>query len=165
MSANKAKKKQQAQSDAGRTIALNRKARHNFFIEEEFEAGIVLKGTEVKSLRAGEANIAESYAEAKDGEINLINCYIKEYEQGNRFNHNSRRPRKLLLHKREINKIIGAVQKKGATLVPLSLYFNHKNIVKLKLGLAKGKKLHDKRETEKARDWSREKSRLMKNSY
>jgi len=143
-------------------VAVNRKARHNYFIEEEFEAGIVLTGTEVKSLRAGEANITDSYAEAKQGEIFLVNAYIKEYEMGNRFNHDARRPRKLLLHRRQVNQIAGAIQRKGKTLVPLSIYFNDKNRIKLQIGLASGKKLHDKRATEKERDWNRQKSRLLK---
>jgi len=145
-----------------KTIAVNRKARYNYFIEEDFEAGIVLTGTEVKSLRAGEANITESYAEAKMGEIFLVNAYIKEYEMGNRFNHDARRPRKLLLHRRQVNKIAGAIQRKGKTLVPLSIYFNEKNRVKVQIGLASGKKAHDKRATEKERDWNREKGRLLK---
>lgn len=161
-----AKKKSSSESKSGnKTIALNRKARYNYFIEEDFEAGIVLTGTEVKSLRAGEANITDSYAEAKMGEMFLINAYIKEYEMGNRFNHDARRPRKLLLHRREVNKIAAAIQRKGKTLVPLALYFNEKNKVKVKVGLASGKKAHDKRATEKERDWNREKSRLMKDNY
>jgi len=148
--------------DRNNTIAQNRKARYNFYIEQDFEAGIVLCCTEVKSLRAGEANITDAYAEAKMGEIFLINAYIKEYEMGNRYNHEARRPRKLLLHRREVNKIAAAIQRKGKTLIPLSLYFNDKNRVKVKIGLASGKKAHDKRATEKERDWNREKSRLMK---
>ncbi len=160
-----AKAKSSGKSKSGNnTIALNRKARYNYFIEEDFEAGIVLTGTEVKSLRAGEANITDSYAEAKMGEIFLINAYIKEYEMGNRFNHDARRPRKLLMHRREVNKIAAAIQRKGKTLVPLALYFNEKNKVKVKVGLASGKKAHDKRATEKERDWNREKSRLMKDN-
>lgn len=145
-----------------KVIALNRKARHNYFIEEEFEAGIVLQGTEVKSLRDGEANIGDSYADTKGGEIFLVNAHIKEYEKANRFNHNARRPRKLLLHRREINKLAAAVQRKGLALIPLKLFFNDKNRVKIMIGLGKGKKLHDKRATDKARDWNRQKSRLMK---
>lgn len=143
-------------------ISDNRKARFNFEIEEVFEAGIELKGTEVKSLRNGKANIAESYAAEYRGEIWIYNVYIPEYTQGNRFNHEPRRPRKLLLHKREINKLAGAVQKEGKTIVPLKLYFNEDGRAKLEIALAKGKKLHDKRETEKKRDWQREKSRIMK---
>ncbi|MCF8475189.1 MAG: SsrA-binding protein SmpB [Emcibacter sp.] len=147
-----------------RTIALNRKARYNYHIEEDFEAGIVLLGTEVKSLRAGEANITDSFAEAKMGELFLVNAYIKEYEMGNRFNHDARRPRKLLMHRREVNKIASAIQRKGKTLVPLSIYFNDKNRIKVKIGLATGKKDHDKRATEKERDWNREKGRLLKDN-
>ncbi|VAV90958.1 tmRNA-binding protein SmpB, partial [hydrothermal vent metagenome] len=120
--------------------------------------------TEVKSLRAGEANITDAYAEAKMGEIFLINAYIKEYEMGNRHNHEARRPRKLLLHRREVNRIAAAIQRKGKTLVPLSLYFNDKNRVKVKIGLASGKKSHDKRATEKERDWNRQKNRLLKDN-
>ncbi len=163
MAKSKSSDKSKDKSRGGKkTIAVNRKARYNYFIEEDFEAGIVLTGTEVKSLRAGEANITESYAEAKMGEIFLVNAYIKEYEMGNRFNHDARRPRKLLLHRRQVNKIAGAIQRKGKTLVPLSIYFNDKNRVKVQIGLASGKKAHDKRATEKERDWNREKGRLLK---
>lgn len=144
------------------SIADNRKARFNYHIEEEFEAGLVLSGTEVKSLRAGEANIADSYAEIKNNEAWLINAHIPEFSHGNRFNHNTRRPRKLLLHVREINKMRGAVEKEGMTLVPLRLYFNDRGRAKILIGIAKGKKLHDKREDQKQRDWQRQKSRLMK---
>ena len=157
-----AKKPKKPEKSNNRTIALNRKARYNYHIEEDFEAGIVLTGTEVKSLRAGEANITDSFAEARMGELFLVNAYIKEYAMGNRFNHEARRARKLLMHRREVNRIAAAIQRKGRTLVPLALYFNDKNRVKVKLGLAVGKKLHDKRATEKDRDWNRQKSRLMK---
>ena len=145
-----------------RIAADNRKARHNYFIEDTVEAGIALTGTEVKSLRNGKANIAESYAEEKDGEIWLVNSYIPEYLQGNRFNHSPRRPRKLLLHRREINKLAGAVQRQGKTLVPLKLYFTEKGRAKVELGLAKGKQAHDKRQAVKERDWKRQQGRLMK---
>jgi SsrA-binding protein len=148
---------------AYKLIAQNRKARHNYHIEEEFEAGIVLTGSEVKSLRAGESNITDSYAEVKDGEMFLINSYIKEYEQANRFNHSSRRVRKLLLHRKEINKMMAAVQRKGMTIVTLKLYFNNQNRCKVLLGLARGKKLHDKRASDKEKDWNRQKERLLKN--
>ena len=144
-------------------VSDNRKARFNFEIEDVLEVGIELKGTEVKSLRTGKANIGESYAAEYQGEIWIYNVYIPEYLQGNRFNHEPRRPRKLLLHRREIGKLAGAVQKEGKTIVPLKLYFNDKGRAKLELALAKGKKLHDKRETEKKRDWQREKSRILKN--
>ena len=161
-----AKSKPSDKSKSGnRNIALNRKARYNFHIEEDFEAGIILTGTEVKSLRSGEANITDAFAEAKMGELFLINAYIKEYEMGNRHNHEARRPRKLLMHRKEMNKIAAAIQRKGKTLVPLALYFNDKNKVKVKIGLAVGKKAHDKRATEKERDWNREKGRLMKENY
>jgi SsrA-binding protein len=142
-------------------IAQNRRARFDYFIEETFEAGIVLTGTEVKSLREGHANIAESYATEKNGEIWLINSYIAEYAAG-RDNHEPRRARKLLLHKREIEKLTGGIQRQGMTMVPLALYFNARGIAKLRLGLARGKKLHDKRETTKQRDWAREKARLLR---
>ena len=147
---------------AGKIAADNRKARHNYFIEETFEAGIALTGTEVKSLRGGHATIGESYAQPKDGEIFLINAYIPEYTEGNRFNHEPRRVRKLLLHKRQIARLSQAVDREGMTLVPLKIVFNAKGRAKVELGLAKGKKLHDKRDTEKKRDWEREKGRLMR---
>ena len=145
-----------------RLIAENRRARYDYFIEEAVEAGIVLTGTEVKSLREGRANIAESYASEQNGEIFLINAYIPEYLQANRLNHETRRPRKLLLHKREANKLIGAIQREGMTLVPLRIYFNDRGRAKLELALARGKKLHDKRETEKSRDWESQKGRLLR---
>ena len=145
-----------------RVVADNRKARFNYFIDETLEAGVALTGTEVKSLRQGKATIGESYADTRGGEIWLINSNIPEYQQANRFNHAPKRPRKLLLHRSQINKLIGAVEREGMTLVPLKLYFNDKGRAKVELALAKGKKLHDKRETEKKRDWSREKGRLMR---
>lgn len=147
---------------ARRRVAENRKARYNYFIEQEIEAGIALVGTEVKSLRAGHANINEAYAEVRDGEVFLVNAHIPEYEFGNRYNHAARRPRKLLLHKREIDRLAGAVQRQGYTLVPLSIYFNDRGRAKVNLGLAKGKQMHDKRATEKERDWQREKARVLK---
>jgi SsrA-binding protein len=142
--------------------AENRKARFNYAIEDTFEAGVALTGTEVKSIRAGKATIAESYADARDGEIWLVNATIPEYLQGNRFNHAPKRRRKLLLHRRQINKLIGAIEREGMTLIPLKLYFNERGRAKLEVALAKGKKLHDKRETEKKRDWNREKGRLLR---
>ncbi|MGK2286763.1 SsrA-binding protein SmpB [Pedomonas sp. V897] len=145
-----------------KVVAENRKARFEYFIEDTFEAGIALQGTEVKSLRFGEGNITESYAEVKDGEVWLINANIPEYAFGNRENHQPRRPRKLLLHGREINKLHGAVNRQGMTLVPLSIYFNDRGRAKVELALAKGKKLHDKRETAKERDWQRDKARLLR---
>lgn len=142
--------------------ALNRRARHEYSIEDSLEVGIVLTGSEVKALREGRANIAESYARVVDGEIFLINAHIPEYKQAGQFNHEPRRPRKLLLHGRQIDRLAGAVQREGMTLVPLKLYFNDRGIAKLELGLGKGKKLHDKRQSEKARDWDRQRSRLMR---
>jgi SsrA-binding protein len=148
--------------ESGKLVAENRKARFNFDIEEKLEAGIVLTGSEVKSLRAGRANIAESYATEEGGELYLINAHIAEYAGAARDGHAPTRPRKLLLHAREIARLIGAVNRQGMTLVPLKLYFNARGIAKVQLGLAKGKKLHDKRDTEKKRDWERQKGRLMR---
>jgi SsrA-binding protein len=145
-----------------KTIAENRRARYDFFIEETLEAGIMLTGTEVKSLRVGRANIAESYAAVEHGEIVLVNADIPPYGQANRFNHEPRRPRKLLLHAKQIGKLIGAVQREGSTLIPMRLYFNEKGRAKLELALAKGKKLHDKREATAERDWQRDKARLLR---
>src|SRR5262245_19390338 len=145
-----------------RVVADNRKARFNYEIGEVIEAGIALTGTEVKSMRAGKATIAESYADARGGELWLVNANISEYLQGGRFNHAPKRTRKLLLHKRQINKLIGAVEREGMTLVPLKLYFNEKGRAKIELALARGKKLHDKRETEKKRSWDRERGRLLR---
>lgn len=143
-------------------VAENRKARYNFAIEDNFEAGLMLTGTEVKSLRNGKANIAESYVSFEDDELWLINCHVPEYLQANRFNHEPRRRRKLLMSKREIIRLSHAIARDGMTVVPLKLYFNDRGIAKLEIALAKGKKNHDKRETEKKRDWNREKSRLLR---
>jgi SsrA-binding protein len=152
-----------AKTDPSRKIvADNRKARFNYEIGEVIEAGIALMGSEVKSLRAGKANIGESYAAARDGELWLLNANITEYKQAGRFNHAPKRARKLLLHKRQINKLIGAVEREGMTVVPLKLYFNEKGRAKIEIALARGKKLHDKRETEKKRSWDRERGRLMR---
>ena len=145
-----------------RVVADNRKARFNYFIEDSMEAGLALTGTEVKSLRVGKAAIAEAYADPRGGEIWLLNSNIPEYLQASRFNHAPKRPRKLLLHRREIAKLIGAVERQGMTLVPLKLYFNAKGRAKIELALARGKKLHDKRETEKKRSWERERGRLLR---
>src|ERR1044072_5487792 len=142
--------------------AENRKARFHYAIDETFEAGVALTGSEVKSLRAGKASIAESYAATRDGELWLFNSNISEYKQAGRFNHAPKRPRKLLLHKRQINKLIGAVEREGMTVLPLKLYFNARGRAKVEVALAKGKKLHDKRETSKKRDWSRERGRLLR---
>src|SRR5215472_11042167 len=148
--------------DGTKIIADNRKARHAYAIDSVLEAGIVLTGSEVKSLRNGKATIGESYAQAKDGEIFLVNAYIPEYTQASRFNHEPKRARKLLVHKREAAKPAAAIQREGMTLIPLRLYFNPKGVAKIELGIAKGKKIHDKRETEKKRDWQRDKARLMR---
>jgi SsrA-binding protein len=145
-----------------KVVAENRRARFDYFIEQVFEAGIALTGTEVKSLRFGEGSIAESYAEVKEGEVWLINANVPEFSHGNRHNHEPKRPRKLLLKEREINKMHGAVARQGMTLVPLSVYFNGRGRAKVELALAKGKKDHDKRETIKERDWKREQSRLLR---
>ena len=148
--------------DKQKIVAENRRARFDYAIEETYEAGVALTGTEVKSLRFGEGSIAESYAEVKEGEIWLINANIPEFSHGNRFNHEPKRPRKLLLHEREIEKMIGAVERKGMTLVPLSVYFNGRGRAKVELALDKGKQTHDKRQTVKDRDWQRDKARLMR---
>jgi SsrA-binding protein len=145
-----------------RVVADNRKARFNYEIGEVFEAGIALTGTEVKSLRQGKATIAESYADARGGEIWLVNANISEYLQGGRFNHAPKRPRRLLLHRHQINKLVGAVEREGMTLVPLKLYFNEKGRAKIEIALARGKKLYDKREAEKKRSWERERGRLLR---
>ncbi len=147
---------------ANKLIAENRRARFDYFLEQTYEAGLSLTGTEVKALREGRANIAESYASAEGRELVLINAYIPEYGPANQFNHDPRRPRKLLLHRKEIDKMLGAVQRDGRTLVPTKLYFNDKGRVKLELALAKGKKAHDKREVAAERDWKREQGRLMR---
>jgi SsrA-binding protein len=145
-----------------RVIADNRKARFNYEIGEVFEAGIALTGSEVKSLRQGKASIGESYADARGGDIWLVNANIPEYLQAGRFNHVPKRPRRLLLHRRQINKLSGAVEREGMTLVPLKLYFNEKGRAKIELALARGKKLYDKRQTEKKRSWERERGRLLR---
>lgn len=148
--------------DGTKLVAENRKARHEFFIGERFEAGIVLLGSEVKSLRVGQSNISESYASFEDGGLWLINSYIAEYKGAALFQHEPRRRRRLLMHANELAKLQLAIERKGMTIVPLELYFNARGIAKVQLGLASGKKLHDKRETEKKRDWNREKARLMR---
>jgi SsrA-binding protein len=151
-----------AEFDKVKTVAENRRARYDFYIEDKYEAGIMLTGTEVKSLRFGEGSIAESYAEVKSDGIWLINANIPEFSHGNRFNHEPKRPRKLLLNVREINKMHAAVSREGMTLVPLSVYFNARGRAKVELALAKGKKAPDKRATEKERDWKREQGRIMR---
>jgi SsrA-binding protein len=147
---------------AGKLIAENRRARFDYFLEDSVEAGIMLTGTEVKSLRTGRANIAESYAGVEGREIMLINADIPPYGHANRFNHEPRRHRKLLLHRKQIDRMIAAVQREGRTIIPVKLYWNDKGVAKIELALAKGKKLHDKRETEANRDWARDKARLMR---
>ena len=146
----------------GKLIAENRKARYNYEIVDKIEAGLVLTGSEVKSLRVGKATIAESYASDEGGELYLINAHIAEYRGAARDGHAPTRPRKLLLHAREMGRLLGAIQREGMTLIPLRLYFNARGIAKIQLGLGKGKKLHDKRQTEKTRDWERQKGRLMR---
>ncbi|MGQ0558231.1 MAG: SsrA-binding protein SmpB [Sphingosinicella sp.] len=148
--------------DKKKVVAENRRARFEFSIEEKFEAGIALTGTEVKSLRFGQGSIAESYAEVKEGEVWLINSNVPEFRHGNRFNHEPKRARKLLLNAREVRKLFGAVAREGMTLVPLSLYFNSRGRAKVELALAKGRKLHDKREHEKSKDWKKEQGRLLR---
>ena len=143
-------------------IAENRRARFDYFLEDNLEAGIMLLGTEIKALRMGRANIAESYAAVEGREIVLINADNPPYAQANRFNHEPRRPRKLLLHRKQIDRLIGAVQKDGQTIIPLRLYLNDDGKAKLEIALAKGKKLHDKREASADRDWQRDKARLMR---
>jgi SsrA-binding protein len=148
--------------DKTKVVAENRRARFDYFIDERVEAGIALTGTEVKSLRHGEGSIAESYATVEGEEVWLINSHIPEYSHGNRLNHQPRRARKLLLKGREISKLHGAVARQGLTLVPLSIYFNSRGRAKVELALARGKKVHDKRETVKERDWKREQQRLLR---
>jgi len=148
--------------DKKKVVAENRRARFDFYIEDSVEAGIMLTGTEVKALREGKANIAESYASPEDGGIWLINANIPVYSAGNRQNHEPKRRRKLLLHKKEMVRLAQAVERKGHTLIPLRLYFNERGIAKLELGLGKGKKTHDKRDTVKDRDWLRQKQRLLR---
>jgi len=148
--------------ETDKLAAQNRRARHDYFIEDTVEAGVMLLGTEVKSLRAGRASIAEPYAAQQADGLYLVNAYIPEYEAANRLNHAPKRARKLLLHRRELGRLLGAVQREGMTLVPLSIYFNARGIAKVQLGLAKGKRKGDKREAEKERDWSRDRARLLR---
>ena len=144
-------------------VEENRKARHEYEIEDRVEAGLVLMGSEVKSLRAGKASLARAFAGPKDGELYLQNCNIDDYTEANRFGHEPRRARKLLVHKRERNRLMGAVQREGYSLIPMKLYFNERGIAKVQLGLGKGKKKYDKRQVQKERDWNRQKSRLLRN--
>jgi SsrA-binding protein len=149
-------------SNKVKIVAENRRARFDYAIDTVYEAGIALTGTEVKALRFGEGSIAESYAEVKDGQVWLINSNVPEFSHGNRHNHEPKRPRKLLLHEREINKMHGAVMRQGMTLVPLCVYFNARGRAKIELAIAKGRKAHDKREHIKEQDWKREAARLLK---
>ncbi|MCH7539228.1 MAG: SsrA-binding protein SmpB [Proteobacteria bacterium] len=146
----------------GKIAARNRKARHDYLIEDKLEVGIALVGTEVKSLREGRGSITEAYAGEKEGELFLFNAYIPEYQSGHRFGHETRRPRKLLLHRREIDRLGGLIRRTGITLVPLLIYFNDRGIAKVQLAVARGKKKHDKRAAEKEREWQRERARLMR---
>lgn len=148
---------------ARKRVAQNRRARHDYFIEDRMEAGLVLTGTEVKSMRLGRGSIAEAYVADKGGELYLVGAHIPEYEAASRFNHEPRRPRKILVRRREMAKLLGQVRRDGYTLVPLEIYFNERGLAKLEFGLARGKRKVDKRETTKARDWQRQKSRLMRN--
>jgi SsrA-binding protein len=147
---------------ARKVVVENRRARFDYEILETFEAGIALAGSEVKSLRQGRGNLQDAYASVDHGELFLVNAYIPEYSEANRFNHETRRPRKLLLHRREIDRLAGGVLRDGLTIVPLRLFFNPRGRAKAEIALARGKKLHDKRETEKQRSWAREKSRLLR---
>ncbi|MFT5540555.1 MAG: SsrA-binding protein [Alphaproteobacteria bacterium] len=160
--ARKAAKGKGSRAEAQRFVAQNRKARRDFVIEETFEAGVMLMGSEVKGLRAGGANLNEAYARVDDGDLWLINAHIPEYKFSNRDGHTAKRPRKLLLHKRELEKVMGAIKQDGATAVPLSIYFNDRGIAKVELGLARGRRQFEKRELDKKRDWQREQGRLMR---
>ena len=150
------------QRQARQLAAQNRRARHDYFIDDSIEAGIQLAGTEVKALREGRASLQDSYAGEQAGQLYLFNAYIPEYKKAHQFNHETRRPRKLLVHKREMDKLLGAIRRQGVTLVPLAIYFNPRGIAKVDLGLARGKRKVDKRESEKERDWQREKARLLR---
>jgi len=154
--------KKKKKSTPDNVAARNRKARYNYHILEEWEVGICLLGSEVKSLRTGKANIQDSFAEIQDNEVYLLNAYIPEYNKSGQFNHETRRPRKLLLKRKEIKKLTGKLKEKGLTAVPLSIYFNRRGIAKVKLALAQGKANYDKRETIKKRDWERQKARLLR---
>ncbi|QBY01896.1 SsrA-binding protein SmpB [Rhodophyticola sp. CCM32] len=153
----------QTKSDPNyKVIAENRRARYDYAIEDDLEVGIILEGSEVKSLRAGGSNIAESYAAVEEGELWLVNSYIAPYLQAKTFGHEERRRRKLLASRKEVSKLWNATQREGMTLVPLVMYFNHRGLVKMKIGIAKGKKNHDKRASEAKRDWQRQKARLLR---
>src|ERR1700741_3670734 len=147
-----------------RYAAQNRRARHDYVIEDTLEAGLVLQGSEVKVLRTGQASIAEAYADAQAGELFLVNANIPEYQAAKHFSHQPRRPRKLLLHRKEMNKLLGAIRREGMTVVPLSIYFNERGRAKVELGLARGKRKADKRQAEKQRDWQRSRARILRGS-
>jgi len=157
-----AKKKKKGVDAGRRVVADNRKARRNYDILDVFEAGIMLAGSEVKSLRSGKASLGESYAAVEGSELFLVNAHIPEYRQSGRFNHEPKRPRKLLLHRREIDRLVAAVQRDGMTIIPLKLYFNDRGMAKLEIATARGRKLHDKRQVDKERSWKREQARLMR---
>ena len=142
--------------------AQNRKARHDYFIDENIEAGLVLQGSEVKSLRSGQGSLVDAWAGEKDNELWMYSAYIPQYESAHEPNYISRRPRKILLHKREMNRLLASIKREGVTLVPLSIYFNNRGIAKVDLGIARGKRKYDKRQTEKKRDWERQRSRLLR---
>ena len=149
---------------AGKIAAQNRRARHDYLIEQTVEAGIVLAGTEVKSLRTGQASIAEAFAREDGGELFLVNAHIPEYQQAHKLlQHEVKRPRKLLLHRKEMSRLMSSIKREGITIVPLSIYFNPRGMAKVQLGLAKGKRMADKRQAAKERDWQRDKARLMRN--
>jgi len=153
-----------SEPQAGKIAAQNRRARHDYLIESTVEAGIVLAGTEVKSLRTGQASIAEAFAREDGGELFLVNAHIPEYQQAHKLlQHEVKRPRKLLLHRKEMAKLMASIKREGVTIVPLSIYFNPRGMAKVQLGLAKGKRMADKRQAEKDRDWQRDKARLMRN--
>lgn len=153
---------QKKKGPPGTIAAQNRKARHDFSIEDNMEAGIVLTGSEVKSLRQGKGSLVDAWAGERDGELWMFNCYIPEYAPARNFGHEERRPRKLLVHARERDRLLMSIQREGATLVPLSIYFNNRGIAKVDLGIATGKRQYDKRQTEKKRDWERQKARLIR---
>jgi SsrA-binding protein len=150
---------------ADRYVAQNRRARHDYLIEDTIEAGVVLQGTEVKVLRQGQGSIAEAYADQSGGELFLVNANIPEYSASAHFNHQPRRPRKLLLHRKQMNRLLGAIQREGMTVIPLSIYFNDRGRAKVELGLARGKRKADKRQAEKQRDWQRDRARLLRASF
>ena len=147
---------------ADRYVAQNRRARHDYLIEDTLEAGVVLRGTEVKVLRQGQASIAEAYADESGGELFLVNASIPEYSASAHFNHQPRRPRKLLLHRKQVNRLLGAIRREGITIVPLSIYFNERGRAKVELGLARGKRKADKRQADKQRDWQRSRARILR---